>query len=166
MQDAQNEAADWNVRTGDICRYISENGYGPADGNLYRLPTSNEFGRPGVAAGSPFIDWTSLTLIDGWLKVNSNTWSTASSNDATGKYVGITTGGKYGPTGNFFPASGYRLSDGLMENVGKVGIYWSGSLASSYSYNYSYILEFTASYVSQTVFSDRSDGFSVRCVLQ
>jgi hypothetical protein len=43
--DARNTGSDyayWKAKKGDICRYISENGYGP--GGNYRMPTSFEFG--------------------------------------------------------------------------------------------------------------------------
>lgn len=64
--------------------------------------------------------------------------------------------------GNWFPAAGYRSSDGGgMSSVGSYGGYWS---ASPYSENYGYGLSFYSGYVDPAYYGNRATGFSVRCV--
>jgi hypothetical protein len=157
-------SSSWSAYKGDICQYISTTQDIRNSSNereYYRLPTSNEFGRPNET-NNPTIVWsTSSTPIDGWLKVGSS-WS-ATSNDATGKCTDIVTGGKYGYTGNFFPASGYRRGGyGSMDFTGSFGLYWSGSVLSSNGY----CLDLHSSDVLLASAGGRTNGFAVRCVLQ
>jgi hypothetical protein len=126
VDDARNAPADWNAKTGDICRYISENGYGP--GGNYRMPIGYEFG-----LSDGLVDYATA----GFTHKGAATWSTINTIPeayADGSYP-MVNGGFHDNSGVFFPASGNRIKstvggdiDGrLVDTVGKSGYYWSGS---------------------------------------
>jgi hypothetical protein len=143
--DAQNTAAKWNAYTGDICRYISENGYGP--GGKWRMPRSEEF----LASGN----WTRSS--NGWGDIS------AISTLTDGKYL-IADYATFTNDGNIFPASGFRnYSSGNLFFVGNTGRYWSSS---AYSTAEGYYLRFDSGYVGPDGHGDRQSGCAVRCVLQ
>jgi uncharacterized protein (TIGR02145 family) len=146
---------------GDICRYLQQKGHAPAlpDGKTqWRLPTSNEFGTT-----NSDISWDESTVKNGWKRLGSSWTANTTNNLANGQYAGIPTGGYFGATANFFPASGYRNAGGTLGNTGGLGDYWSGSV---YDASYGYNLYFSSSYAYPYSFSNRQGGFAVRCVLQ
>jgi hypothetical protein len=113
MDDERNDATYWGAKTGDICRYISENGYGPSDGNMYRMPTAFEYGAKN--------DWITGYAFPGWTFTGSFT-ETYSSNAE-----GTTVMDSYASHGSVtFPASGHRFP-GLYHS-GLYGEYWHGSI--------------------------------------
>ncbi|GHV58982.1 hypothetical protein FACS1894182_12370 [Bacteroidia bacterium] len=97
--------ADYATLKGDICQFID-----PA----YRMPTISEFGNnPNYNVG----------------QMNSSFLATG----ANGQTL-ISCGVTYAPSnGMFFPASGYRRTDGAVYNVGYHGYYWTSSATSSTS---------------------------------
>jgi hypothetical protein len=119
--DACNTADDyayWKAKKGDICRYISENGYGP--GGKYRMPTSLE---GGAGNGEP----TTGDL--GWYRSPTTEWGTIS-------VAGFGTDGTHIMPVYIYrddialPASGYRTSNGI-ELPGTCGYWWTASARSN-----------------------------------
>jgi hypothetical protein len=166
--DDQNTSAMWNNCKGDICRYISENGYGPSDGKRYRLPLMDEFA---LSEDHSVKTWTGNT--NGWTKVNglngaSSAWSTDNTGTtAEGTRTTIGSGGSYGPTNNFFPASGYRGgSNGALSQTGQSGTYWCGSVDSNNYPTYGGNMYISTTTMDPYRGNDRRGGWSVRCVLQ
>jgi hypothetical protein len=159
--DDRNTPAKWSAYIGDICRYISENGFGP--GGKWRLPTAAEFGP------STEYEWGASS---GWEQVSGKNGNSASSwntnNDdpsPDGKRTSIRSGGRHIATQNFFPASGMRDYDMYFQgpiNVGSNGYYGSASTRNSSD---SYYFSFDDYYLSR-YYRDRKMGYSVRCVLQ
>jgi hypothetical protein len=83
--------------------------------------------------------------------------------DATGKRTTIRSGASYGPTYNFFPASGIR-DGGKLRFMGFYGYYWSGSVHGT---TLAYIMEITFGEAdTDTAQKLQSGCFPVRCVLQ
>jgi hypothetical protein len=121
--DARNEGYStdyWEEGKGDICRFLSANGYGPA-GN-YRMPTAREQGaKEEYSIGS-----------DDWTAVGSPSFLNVSASYSGGTYP-ISFGISH--SGIIFPASGYRDSDGTLYAPGEQGYYWSGSGEPSLGYN-------------------------------
>jgi hypothetical protein len=155
--DEQNEPADWTAYTGDICRYISENGFGP--GGKWRLPTSAEFG-PGAYAWGAATGWEKVVGANG----SDAPWSENYEDPSPdGKRTSIRSGGKFMATGNFFPASGGRNIDGTLLSTGEYGYYRSGSV---YNATEGYFLIFYVDFAFPAHHGDRTFGFAVRCVLQ
>jgi hypothetical protein len=119
----QNTAAMWNDKKGDICRYISENGYGP--GGNYRMPTGYELG----AATSYSIG------SNGWTKTGTfDEDLSASVTDGTyvmSSYISNSNGNVT------FPASdGWVKHNGINLRLIYVGYavrLWSGSASSTSS---------------------------------
>jgi uncharacterized protein (TIGR02145 family) len=149
---------------GDICRYLEYTGTAPArpaspSGLHWRLPTSNEFGTTNSS-----IYWNESTATNGWKRLGGSSWTASTTNNlANGQYAGIPTGGYFGATANFFPASGYRATDGALSLTGNVGFYWSGSV---YDATYGYTLNFNGNDARPYYRSGRQFGVAVRCVLQ
>jgi hypothetical protein len=123
MDDARNTGntyAYWKEKRGDICRYISENGYGP--GGNYRMPTNYEQGAA--------VDF-SYESYNTWGKYPASTWvnlwgtTTADGQTEMPVYVYLRAGT------HIFPISGVRRGDGgrngRLYGIGIVGYYWSGS---------------------------------------
>jgi hypothetical protein len=151
--DAQNMPDKWNAHTGDICRYISENGYGP--GGKWRMPSAQEFENqisPISWDPTPFTEWGA---------------SSTPSNLTNGKFVLP----RYltGNDGTILPASGYRNIYGMEQNAGaqfagRYGYLWTGSpgpptqRAYSLFYNNNYV---PALYMYAM---DSISALSVRCV--
>jgi hypothetical protein len=166
----RNTTAMYQSLRGDICQYLSTK-TGVVSGD-YRLPTSNEFGTINTnqwAASNPTVNPNA----DGWIK-GSGSFSV---NNAAGKADGTANllvaadnngNAVYGSAINrsmgdvVFPAAGYRRDNGgALYGVGDDGCYWSGSANSSVS---GYAMYFVNSSVSSAGTTDRSYGFSVRCV--
>jgi hypothetical protein len=142
--DAQNTTAKWNENKGDICRYISENGYGP--GGKWRMPRSEEF----LAEAN----WTRT----------SNGWNEIASTLDNGKYDQIVDYATFTADSRIFPASGFRNSvTGGFYDTGSTGYYWSSSVLDS-TLGYGLRSEFWE--VLPTYNSSRADSLAVRCVLQ
>jgi hypothetical protein len=144
---------------GDICQYLQQNGFAPAvpvrpdlPGLHWRLPTSAEF-------GSTSGNWSTGT-VPGWTKVGSFGGHTSSSVAGTDT---IQSGGNFGATANFFPASGCRNASGTLYNTGSHGYYWSGSV---YDATLGYSLYFYSSSALPYNNPNRQNVFAVRCVLQ
>jgi hypothetical protein len=127
---------DFDNYIGDICSFLT--------GGSWRMPTMNEFGSSGNYGS--FISGTPAGL---------NTEGTGS----------IPAGRTYTAGSVFFPASGYRETDGqaLMTTIGVSGAYWSGSIPSTSNAHY---LNFSSSgvNVSSSTYVVRTAGCSVRCV--
>ncbi|MDR1526242.1 MAG: hypothetical protein LBS46_01050 [Dysgonamonadaceae bacterium] len=138
---------------GDICKYID-----PA----YRLPTSNEFSTYGNN-----INWNTTSTQYGWKRVDSptNAWVTSNVDEnPAGTRTSIGSGGAFGPSENFFPASGTRQTlNSAMSFRGMYGFYWSGSVCDASNGN---VLFFGSGYASSLVYSPFGTGCSVRCIMQ
>jgi hypothetical protein len=121
-KDAHNTAnnyAHWKARKGDICRYISENNYGPEEGGArykYRMPTAYELA--GTVANRTY-------ATGDWVKTPSTTWGSESG--SAGGDVALT---HYATNKTItFPASGFRDNPtAILNDVGKTGRYWSSSV--------------------------------------
>jgi hypothetical protein len=153
--------------TGDICKYLSENGDVPA-GN-WRMPTSNEFGDVGGASDKLFY-WegnTPLASTIDWYK---------GTNDAGSNYAQFNafSGNEYG-TGIFnyasgagyafyqgatFPASGYM--DGNVWTPGTFGYYHSNSGSSMNGFVY--FMRFYATVVQPAYVNSGNAGTPIRCI--
>lgn len=117
---------DPSAGVGDICRYISEKSPAPPGGRKWRMPTAKELG----------------SLPEYTTRIPSTGGFIYSANESN--YAGdfpIASGRRYSKTGvrgtPFFPASGYRDSEGngASTNVGYEGYAWtsSGFTGSGYS---------------------------------
>jgi hypothetical protein len=138
---------------GDICKYLDP---------LYRLPTSYEF-----TTFENYMYWDDGNYWYGWKRVDG-TWTYGSivSDKEDGTYSGITTGGVFGPTENFFPASGYRTNSGGGMTEGWIGAYWSSSASSTNQNQFGYCLTIDESMAYAGGYWNRPQGHAVRCVLQ
>ena len=95
------------------------------------------------------------------LETSSNAWNSAIMKWSNS---GFTWTLDNEPTAAWYPAVGYRNSDsGALYNVGSNGFYWSASPNPSYSNN-AYFLDFNSGNVNPASYSNRSYGYSVRCV--
>jgi hypothetical protein len=165
-EDAQNTAAQWNAKKGDICRYLSENGFGP--GGNWRMPTAAEF-----AVGTTGATWSESNpkpaAAMGWERLGPTGWpnvTTASggtNNDGT--TVILTGGGKF--CNGIFPPSGRYTVVGYeyVYEEGVKGFYWSSTTRgnSTVSYLLSMLFNQIALVLDQT-FCNVTLGASVRCV--
>jgi hypothetical protein len=156
MDDERNTPANWQAMKGDICRFISENGYGP--GGNYRMPTAYEFSETETC------DWGSA----GWERLNmSPYWQAIYDIPAT------YTGGTYpiynavSNNGLVLPAAGI-YNGNIYYNVGSCAFYWSGSAQTTW---WSYVLVFDSytGYLWTSYSNEDPNDFqyyarSVRCV--
>ena len=98
-------------------------------------------------------------------------WATAlgtSSSTSSGTKWDSTNSGRHwtladGTTAAWYPAVGCRNYSGALFSVGSSGYYWSASPSPSGS-SYAYYLYFYSGYVAPADNSNRSYGYSVRCV--
>jgi hypothetical protein len=145
---------------GDICLYLEHTGAAPPPhraGLHWRLPAAAEFGS---GAGN----WTASSY-SGWTKVAPSWGTDPGTTSADGTYKGISWGGNFGVTANFFPASGIRyISNGNLSQVGNYGLNWSSSAGSSTNRGYTLYLHTNS--VATNYDELRQYGFAVRCVLQ
>jgi hypothetical protein len=152
--NTDNDYAYWKAKKGDICRYISENGYGP-NSDKYRMPTSFELGGKD--------SYYYYDGAEGWIRVGGSTWESAGM-DVPDAFSDGTYPIPYGASngGIAFPTSGYRHSGGYLYDVGREGFYWS---ISAYTLNNaSYSLHFRIGDLSPYETYYRQYGFPVRCV--
>jgi hypothetical protein len=145
-------ADDFANNRGDICKYIGEK-TGPQG---YRMAKSIEFG-----ASVESWSYDSPTTPIGWTRLGPDIWNTFSDTSYPGGTKSdISAGGSYQTYP--FPASGRRISNGLLGGTGDGGYYWSGSVSN----NRGYLLDFYSGDVSPDYPRDRQYGVSVRCVLR
>jgi hypothetical protein len=154
--NARNTAAQWNAKKGDICRYLSENGFGP--GGNWRMPTSADFV---VTQASWGLGW--WTRLDGAWNDISLTFPTNS--DGTTVMAGC-GGGKF--RNGIFPLSGDRQL-GVMpraEDVGEMGMYWCSTVArgGDVSAASAYTMYLRKDIRSGNLAQVRYAALSVRCV--
>jgi hypothetical protein len=165
IDDVRNDLATYQGFRGDICQYLSTK-TGVVSGD-YRLPMSEEFGHNDTEL------WTGRS--DGWGNVyffplESDAYGTA---DMINSAARNQCHARNTVMGNvIFPASGWLAGiplaggylAGSVYDVGMSGEYWSGSASGN---NSAYDLYFHAARMSTAwSTSDRSHGFSVRCVLK
>jgi hypothetical protein len=158
--DERNTPSNWqDDKTGDICRYISENGYGPNYWDRYRMPTSYEL----IASDSDSDGGTGKS----WSYVDDYT------SNLTGYEEGVATisfGASNGVI--FFPATYFRPYLGNHTNLhfGSLdeGYYWSSSRA---DYGFGWWLNFRrygpSGGINGKMSAERnycSTGIAVRCV--
>jgi hypothetical protein len=143
-----NTASDyayWKEKKGDICRYISENGYGP--GGNYRMPTIFEFGKETYYYYDGF---------DGWTVVGTGTGDfSITKDDGTGLMPLYITN-----SGVIFPASGFRQGPPLNPSLSD-GWYWSGCGAGD---DLGIGLGFNEGVMYTRNIQSRDFGWPVRCV--
>jgi hypothetical protein len=175
-RNTANDYAYWNAKKGDICRYLSENGYGP--GGHYRLPTGSEWGAT-IDVPSAVFSYGS-----GWVEVGPMANSVTGIN-VSETYVDGTLPLSFGASyiGVHFPASGvleinWYDSDGTtcrLLGVTTTGYYWGASVSGtlptgSYQFGLAYSLGIAHSGVSYggniyiTVSKSGCVASSVRCV--
>ena len=88
-------------------------------------------------------------------------WAGFDTSNFTWSAVGGDNGRTYGPSGLFFPASGFRFDNsGRLSSVGSNGGHWSSSPSSLGSY----YLSFSPYNVNPSYNTYRANGFPVRCV--
>jgi hypothetical protein len=155
--DERNTDAYWGNKTGDICRYISENGYGPEEsGNRYRycMPTGYECGNVPEYKGEAF-DWV-RTPDESW---GSNSMLSTEGADGTrvfdSHYITHTS------TGIIFPASGYRYTTGALVFVGDAMHSWACSPSGTSRHR---INATSTSFEAGYAVSSGDVAFPVRCI--
>jgi hypothetical protein len=139
---------------GDICQYIN---------SAYRMPRSEEF--PGDDSSAPNW-WSSPADIPASEQSPPNEIPHTNINGQSLISVphGVTlTTATTGIDGLFFPASGFRGTNGSMTYVGTYGFYWSSS--ASYDSD-AYYLYFRQGFLFPDNRTYRYTSMSVRCVLQ
>jgi hypothetical protein len=182
IDDERNTANNyvyWNAQKGDICRYISENGYGP--GGNYRLPTAYELGvNVGTSTAVHFSYGT-----NGWTKVGA-TWTGNMSVAETYADGGFSISWGASHEGVFFPASGNRIInpappsppvppvsdyDCYVTNVGNYATCWSATVWGIDSYGHRTAYRMSASSSDVMISSAHtlsayyeSVAFPIRCV--
>jgi hypothetical protein len=155
MDDARNTDNDyayWKARKGDICRYISENGYGPTS-DKYRMPTAYEFGaKTSYSYGS-----------DGWTK-NATSFSadfSATGADGT-RVMAYYATNNYGTGSVTFPASGWRTPKNPVSSLSEVGIYGM-HFSGSFVFNLMLCIDRSSVYMEHTM-GTSTGAVAVRCV--
>lgn len=142
------EITDGSAGIGDICKYLTEQAGGSIHGKKWRMPTAHEF---------------EASLSNNYSR--SGSWAFVTSDNAAGLYQNPSAPGyRKNDVGTpFFPPSGRRDSaNGLLDDVGNNGFYWSGS-PKDIGMDYLYLASFNAS-VGYS--NRRSYCFSVRCVAE
>jgi hypothetical protein len=164
--NTDNSYAYWNAKKGDICRYISENGFGP--GGNWRMPTLAECGAP------INVSWSQASPnpagANGWERLGTESWSDITSsmtaaNDKYGTAVIANGGGKF--YNGIFPAAGSRSGwsndNGGLVNVGSIGFFWVSS--NYHEDQYIVILSIRSTDVKVgTSMTYRANGQPIRCV--
>ncbi|MDR2682544.1 MAG: fibrobacter succinogenes major paralogous domain-containing protein, partial [Dysgonamonadaceae bacterium] len=139
--------ADYAGWKGDICKYLSDTGAGPAN---YRMPTGEEF--------SIDSSWPIYGTTGAWNEISNST-------NAAG--TTLIDRGRTNAGGAAFPVSGYRqYQSGSSTRQGMSGEYWSGSI-----YNYrngvygsAHALQFFNNSVAPTYTNLNTCAVSVRCI--
>jgi hypothetical protein len=142
----------WSKKKGDICRFISENGFGPGGAtDKYRMPTRSELGQKDTyTIGS-----------DGWTRYPTGTWYSVGT-DADGSIqMGNYVSNSY--SGIILPASGLRgPSTGELALVAESGYYWSCTALGTGSASTNVLqIARTGLWISGSV---ANYAYSVRCV--
>jgi hypothetical protein len=121
----RNTDAYWGEKTGDICRYISENGYGPEESGVkynYCMPTDYELGKN--------VEYTWGTF--GWTKTPNEGWGQSGALFSAEGTDGTRTMTYYATNttaGVIFPCSGYRSDSGSLNYIGDCVFAWTCSPA-------------------------------------
>jgi hypothetical protein len=146
-----NNYAYWKEKKGDICRYISENGYGP--GGNYRMPTVYEMGAKESNYAYEPGGWTASGTWDIFYGYNSLEV------DGTHPMPGYVSN-----SGVSFPASGYY--DGVsLGYVDYAVLVWSASAGSNVTEARAlYARNDGTPYLNTTRNLAREGGWSVRCI--
>lgn len=155
---------------GDICRYISDQGWVTGS---WRMPTSKEMS---AYYSTGTINLSNNPSNQGFYGLKFGVFGSASPSLHNGKDVitsgyyfgpGVTTNGSTTLTNNMIvsvPAAGFRNStDAILLDAGTSGFYWSSSARSNYQGGY---LGFTSQFIVQAGVNDRTYAFPVRCVRQ
>jgi hypothetical protein len=156
--DARNNPAYgynyWGNSKGDICRFISENGFGPGGAtNKYRMPTYTEMGqKSSYTVGSD--GWTGGSLYG----TDASNGGYADGTMARWEYL------THSYSGTIFPITGRRHTGGGNEYQ-SYGCYWSCSSSDLGLYS----MMFYSNYSSTTVILIEANtligfAFAVRCV--
>jgi hypothetical protein len=153
--DVHNTPEYWSNKTGDICRYISENGHGPAnDTRKWRMPVSFEMGAARINQPQlGDIGWVRSPEVGG----GYDTYPQGEDGGATpwNWYMSHTA------TGLVFPSSGFRYTNDGVKYSDPGGYYWSAS-----PYNtYAYYAQWTIGLWEPTQSNYRYVGMSVRCIV-
>jgi hypothetical protein len=149
--DAYNTAnsyAYWKARKGDICRYISENGYGP--GGNYRMPTYLEFGA----------QWSYSKDTYGW--TNTGTFGAESIyGSGYGDTIALSWWSNSWGDVTFPATCGYSAGSSGTEasilQTGRGGSYWISN-------NRGYSVSMSSTTVQHTSSLSLTDPAAVRCV--
>ena len=164
-----NTGYDDSANKGDICRYITAQGWVPS-GERWRLPKQSELDAlmgeiTSVSNGGGF-----TTQPSGMAPSGSNTYGDHTngfwevpSGRWLGKGAGASRGTEQVPGGSsvYFPAGGYRYySNGSTGTAGNYGCSWSGSSSST---TYAYSLYVNSSNAGRNYYY-RNYGFTVRCI--
>lgn len=150
---------------GDICRYISAQGW--VDGK-WRLPTMNDYivlKDPNKGGGA---QWAMCSQLGGWTNLGS---APEDDNNAygfwivqNGWFLGKGVYANFDPAnpekGGFFPATGYRSYKGVADYAGEWGFFSTGS---SCDYDGEWDLRLTVSHVTESG-GNRDDSYPVRCI--
>jgi hypothetical protein len=160
-RNTDNDYAYWRAKKGDICRYISENGYGP--GGKYRMPSAYEQaakeGNYAYGTGG----WTKYPAGSLW---NGGRTGFPSTTDGTYPVADAYISNSNGNIS--FPASGYRdKGSGVVQFPGYNVLSWSASCAISETANALALYGVNASdgvYVTSYRGAVRYNGLPVRCI--
>jgi uncharacterized protein (TIGR02145 family) len=141
----ENKTAQWANYKGDICQFLGEIGAAPSG---YRLPRSDEFYTDSHwqnAASYPSRPANDLGTDDGQKKMSAaKGWA------------------QWIDSGKYFPASGYRSTNGELGGVGNKGYYWSSSSASQ-THAYSLVFSNIKVYPYNNK-SSRGYACPIRCI--
>lgn len=172
-----NGGTGYNASTGkgDVCRYISSQPGWPEEKGKWRLPSAQDLdglydGRGSVAYG--LADWpTSSTSIaiapEGTTDGRDHAYGFFQ--PKTGRILGAnriptaTDNPKDPDYGVYFPACGYRSSNGSAQNVEFYGTYWTGTTYNVNTIGDGWIMN-VQSDGPQRMFRIRTYGAAVRCV--
>jgi hypothetical protein len=153
MEDVCNNATAWGARKGDICRFLSENGFGP--GGKYRMPTAYEMG-----ANERYQYVGTAYPSSGWAIAGGSGWADLSSQAEEDGSYSMPYGASN--TGIVFPPAGTRPlpSYFALLYIGTVGTYWSGSSDALAAY----YLSISDTNIYRYNSGPNERGLSVRCV--
>jgi hypothetical protein len=146
---ARNTDLNYVACKGDICQYLSKTQ--PSLGS-WRMPTDSEFDSTNFGSATP----TNLGPWSWW-----ETSASQSTNPDGQSSMRFGVAHTIGSATTSYPASGYRITNGTLDAVGRGGDYWSSSASSSTN---GFYLAFNSSYVIPAYSNNRQFGFVVRCV--
>ncbi|NDV67127.1 fimbrial protein [Bacteroides sp. 224] len=147
-----------SIGKGDICRYITSKGW--VDGN-WRLPTQSEYDQL-LAEKTSLSNGGSFT--DKIVAPNTTKNHHGFYQPLSGRWLGIgatSSGNQTNPSiGVYFPASGYRYTDGYARVAGQVGYVYSGSSNSTDKACYTQFSSGSSDYN----YGGRRQAFPIRCI--